>query len=241
MSYILDALRKSERERQQNEPLVLNPIGADPIELPRRRVSAATGLTALVLAAVAAGAYWIFATRSTGVVAPVVPPPALSSRAVTVPVSPSSAPVIEAHAARKVPRPAPELKPSPFVSAHSRRSVRDLAQEAKASIDVAAPPPKKAVAAIPRVATIPAPASAPASDSVRFLRAMPAEFRRAIPDLKVTIHIFAPREADRILYINNRQYHAGDRINGDIIVEDIVEDGAVLSYHGERFKLPRPT
>src|SRR5581483_8342451 len=68
-----------------------------------------------------------------------------------------------------------------------------------------------------------------------------ARFSARAPELVVNIHIYAPREADRILYINNRQYHAGDRVRDDIVVEDIVQDGAVLSFRGQRFKLPRPS
>jgi len=57
----------------------------------------------------------------------------------------------------------------------------------------------------------------------------------------VTIHIYAPNPADRILYINNRPYRPGERVAEGVVVEEIVQDGAVLSYRGRRFKLPRPS
>lgn len=238
MSYILDALRKSERERQQNEPLVLNPIGADAVDMPRRRFNAVVGLTVLALGGVGLGAYWVFVARTPQATTPVSSPVAASPAALPA----RQAPLAAAGLSRKeAPTPqvriAPALKPSPFASSRSRATVRDLAKEARVEAPAPAPPRAVERTAVPVVAVAPA----PAANSVKFLRSMPPEFQRAIPDLTVTIHIYATREADRILYINNRQYHAGDHIRGDIVVEDIVQDGAILSYHGTRFKLPRPT
>jgi hypothetical protein len=58
--------------------------------------------------------------------------------------------------------------------------------------------------------------------------------------MAVTIHVYSPQESQRILFINNHEYHKGSLIEGGVLVEAIVPDGAVLSYQGERFKLPRP-
>jgi hypothetical protein len=58
--------------------------------------------------------------------------------------------------------------------------------------------------------------------------------------MAVTIHVYSPQESQRILFINNHEYHQGSLIEGGARVEAIVPDGVVLSYQGERFKLPRP-
>jgi len=78
------------------------------------------------------------------------------------------------------------------------------------------------------------------STTIKFLRAMPPEFRRNLPPLAVNIHVYAPEASQRILYINNRQYHRGDQVAAGVMVEEIVQDGAVLSRNGVKFKLARP-
>jgi general secretion pathway protein B len=248
MSYILDALRKSERERQQADPLVLNPMGSDAIELPGRRVGLIGAVAAFAVIAIALSAYWIFVSNRVG---PATVPKNLpaSTEASKPPSGPKAALVEKTPLEAKAIRPAPELKPSPFVATRPRSSVRDLAKEARTTQPTPASSTPTTVVGTPSVpdqssVQAKAPATTPVAtekESIKFLRAMPAVFQRELRDLSVTIHIYAPNEADRILYINNRQYRAGEQVRDGVVVEEIVPDGAVLTYRGQRFKLPRPT
>ncbi len=245
MSYILDALRKSERERQQVETVVLAPNPADAIELPRRRVAPWAGAAAIIVSAIAGAAYWFTLRAPAPAARPTEP---IASVPIMKPASaPDSAPMRAERAAPSAEAPPlassaapPALKSHPLAPAPDDEAVRDLAAEAQVEVrkPKRAPLPRNENAQVP-VAS--APATPPESEGVKFLRSMPPDFQRALPELVVNIHIYAPREADRILYINNRQYHAGDRVRDDIVVEDIVQDGAVLSFRGQRFKLPRPS
>lgn len=76
--------------------------------------------------------------------------------------------------------------------------------------------------------------------STPFLRQLPDSFQRTLPPLAVNIHIYATDEGQRILYINNREYRRGEWIQDGLRVEEIVPDGVVLRYQGQAFKLPRP-
>jgi hypothetical protein len=67
------------------------------------------------------------------------------------------------------------------------------------------------------------------------------EFQSSLPPMAVNIHVYTPDESQRILYINNRQYRRGGEIPGGVVVEEIVPDGVVLRFRGQRFKLPRPS
>jgi hypothetical protein len=110
----------------------------------------------------------------------------------------------------------------------------------EAKIQVATPPvaPKAEATTAPRPrAPTPSP---PVDGPVRFLRSLPLDFQQSLPELVVNIHVYAADEPDRILYINNRSYRRGEQVQDGIIVEDIVPDGAVLQFRGQRFKLPRP-
>lgn len=243
MSYILDALRRSERERQQAEPLVLNAVGADAVELPRSRVVPTVAAVALVVGTILAlGGYWVLQVRRS------VTLPVAAQSSVTAHESAAGAPATVAkvgdHGVPKI-RPAPELQPNPFVAGRLSSSVRDLAGEARVRSSGGqgrVAPAVRTQAAEETNASLQPVVAAPVTEAaIKFLRAMPSEFQRALPKLTVTIHIYAPREADRILYINNHQYHAGDRVGDGVVVKEIVQDGAVLSFRGQLFKLPRPT
>ncbi|OGI43197.1 MAG: hypothetical protein A2150_05710, partial [Candidatus Muproteobacteria bacterium RBG_16_64_11] len=99
----------------------------------------------------------------------------------------------------------------------------------------AVPPPPIAPPAQAR-----GPATAAAAAEAPFLRQLAPELQRQLPELAVTIHVYSPEESQRILFINNREYRRGDQVQEGLRVEEIVPEGAVLSFRGERFKLRRP-
>ena len=233
MSYILDALRKSEQERAPVDGLSIGRHDPGPGLLPPRRVL--TYAAPLVGAlAIVGGAYLLWAQhffdRS----------PVDGDAATDKPASIVAAPQ---ESVEPSPRPAmaPTFKPLPMLAAQppASKPVRDLVEQTRVSRPAPSPavePTAKRVAAVPVAA-----ARAPAADNVPFLRSLAPEVRQGLPELVVNIHVYATNEAERILYINNRPYQAGERVRDDIVVEEIVEDGAVLSYRGQRFKLPRPS
>jgi len=61
----------------------------------------------------------------------------------------------------------------------------------------------------------------------------------ALPDLHLDVHVFAPKPADRFVYIDNRKYREGSALADGLTLERIRRDGVVLNYHGLRFVLPR--
>lgn len=152
-------------------------------------------------------------------------------------------------AVKAAPAEAAPISPPAGAPVKASVPVRDLAEQAKVVLP-AVPKLKPARKLAQKPASVaqavsPAPATGPAitaasDDSVPLLQQMPLEFQHALPPLAVTIHVYAPDPSQRILFINNREYHQGGQIAGGIRVEDIVPDGVVLSYQGERFKLSRP-
>ena len=221
MSYILDALRRLERERIPGRD-------PGPSQLPPRRILV-YAIPGAALAAIAFGVYLIVGGRSSTAVSPEstaahVAPPAATGKIEPAPEDPA---IMRSTAASKQ-------------GQEPVARVRNLAEQTR----VSPAPAKTAGPQLPgtgsSASATPAKA-APASDGVRLLRAMPPDFQRALPELVVNIHVYAPDATERILYINNREYHAGDKVQDDIYVEQIVEDGAVLSFRGQRFKLPRPS
>jgi len=62
---------------------------------------------------------------------------------------------------------------------------------------------------------------------------------QALPELHLDVHVFATQSADRFVYVNMRKYKEGAVLQEGPKVERIRRDGVVLSYGGVRFLLPR--
>lgn len=62
---------------------------------------------------------------------------------------------------------------------------------------------------------------------------------QALPELHLDVHVFATNSADRFVFINMRKYHEGARLQEGPTIERIRRDGVILDYRGLRFLLPR--
>jgi general secretion pathway protein B len=62
---------------------------------------------------------------------------------------------------------------------------------------------------------------------------------QALPELHLDVHVYATKAAERFVYVNMRKYHEGSRLQEGPTVERIRRDGVVLNYQGLRFILPR--
>lgn len=62
---------------------------------------------------------------------------------------------------------------------------------------------------------------------------------QALPELHLDVHVYATKPSDRFVYINMRKYHEGNTLQEGPVLERIRRDGVVLEYQGLRFVLPR--
>ena len=62
---------------------------------------------------------------------------------------------------------------------------------------------------------------------------------QALPELHLDVHVYSTKPAERFVYINMRKYHEGAALQEGPTVERIRRDGVVLNYQGLRFILPR--
>lgn len=229
MSYILDALRKSERERQPGTPA--RPGGpVHNVSLPwRGGWLLVVGIILLLFLLAAALLFWHNTVSR------------ISSEAAVAVTSPRATPTAAPPAAEPV-----AVAPPPVTAVKRESPVRDLAEQTQVPVPITSKKPgtapRRKVAAIKQRPSSQAdgPAVLLETDNTPLLQQMSPEMQRAIPPMAVTIHVYSPQESQRILFINNREYHKGSLIEGGVRVEEIVPDGVVLSYQGGRFKLPRP-
>jgi general secretion pathway protein B len=62
---------------------------------------------------------------------------------------------------------------------------------------------------------------------------------QSLPDIHLDVHVYATRAADRFVYINMRKYREGAVLQEGPTLERIRRDGVVLNYNGLRFFVPR--
>ena len=55
--------------------------------------------------------------------------------------------------------------------------------------------------------------------------------------MKLQVVVYSDVATQRMVFIDNRKYVEGQSIDGNVLVESIVPDGAILLYQGKRTKL----
>jgi general secretion pathway protein B len=60
-----------------------------------------------------------------------------------------------------------------------------------------------------------------------------------LPQLRLDLHAYAARPEDRFVLINMKKVREGDSLPEGVKVESITPDGVILSHNGTRFLLPR--
>lgn len=227
MSLILDALRKSEHQRQRQ---VGPGLAVVPESHGNRRpptwILLIGGLLALNILVLGA----LFLTdRRTGQVA--VTPPAGS---VTAPApTPTQAREERLRAA-----------PVTLPSSPARSDVRPLTTEITTPTSARSPGTEAAapgtVDDAPR-ATTPAPAVERATEDARLPRFADLVVRGElnVPHMHLDIHVYSATVAERFVFINMRRYNEGQATQEGPRIERITADGVVMEFQGRRFFLSR--
>ncbi|MBS0376019.1 MAG: general secretion pathway protein GspB [Proteobacteria bacterium] len=232
MSFILDALRKSEHARDARA--LPGFVDAPIARASRARLPWILGGLGVLLGVNLAVLLWVLARPAA---APLGPPATAASPRPSSPVASSVIP------------PA-----APPAASRSAPLVRPLAAEAEGGdpeLEPAEPPsaPRRAGAEL-RPAPVPAPmrerrvastasAAAAATSDVPSIHQLPAQATAGLPTLSIDLHVYSGDPAQRFAIINGQPVHEGTALKEGPTVERITADGAVLNYNGTRFLLPR--
>jgi len=236
MSFILDALRKSENARQRHSGPALTevPFG-------RRRegrpwwvwaIAALLGINLIVLLVV------LLRSPDPAPVAQVMPPPA----AVAATPRPATAPPTVAPA-QTAALPAP-VDPV----AATALPARSLAEEAAAAAESTDPDAAALAANVPDRAPIVRPlrsgtpsttSQAGSEENLPTLNELTGDRAVGMPPMHLDIHVYSTNPAERFVFINMRKYTEGATLTEGPLLEKIRTDGVVLNQRGFRFVLPR--
>lgn len=228
MSFILDALKKSENERQRADAPALYEMKMAP---PRRGVAVwllvLAGLlviNVIVLSVVLLrGNHGAAPQTETTPAVPAAPAPAAAMGA-----PPSVSPPPNAVPSQPVMAAAPAAAP-PAPAADTASNPAD---------DAPAVEPSRAAAA-------PAPAPVRRADNSDDTADVPSYQQAAsvpgasLPDLKLDLHAYAANPADRFIFLNMTKLAEGQSNPAGVRVESITPDGAILSWQGSKFFLQR--
>jgi general secretion pathway protein B len=212
MSIILDALRKSESERQQTA----GPSIADTRVAPTGKSNSfwIPALASLLIANfVLMAAFWIgnnFGSTESSTAAIVEPEKAIEK------VSPP------------VPRRAPLEK----------KSAAPTLQAAAATAPARSPPPAT-VPAVSSPATRAVRKSPTEIDYLPSYEAMVLEGRISGVPLHLDIHVYSDKSDERFVFINMEKYREGDQLSEGPVVKKITEQGVIVDNNGDQFLLSR--
>lgn len=252
MSLILEALRRSEAERQLGRvPAVLTPM---PLLRAARRARRWPWWLALALSLLALTAWigWQRAHRESQRMSPVASashtPAAIPGAAIEAAAPPlrpvrsgtTNADVTRVAAARPDSIPHDPTRSSRLAAtapaASSARPTAAAATTAAPNVDAVFSSDTAHPSAAADVADT-APASVDALQSIADLS--PAE-RQSLPALKVSMHVYAELPGDRFMIIDGARVGEGARIGDRIVLVRIRRDGGELDIGGRRLLLPKP-
>lgn len=222
MSFILDALKKSEaaRQRQMTPGLIEPGFKAPRRGLPLWAIALLIllGINLIVLSVILVGR----ATRASNEAA----------------ATPAAAP-----ASTSTPAPAPKPAPAPAAKPFSPMddSPVDAPEIPLTPAGSAAALARRRSAAPPAPSAQLRPRPRPVEDEeiLPTIDALNLRGADALPPLHLDVHVYATNPADRFVYINSHKYAEGSMLREGPTVERIRRDGVVLNYHGIRFLLPR--
>lgn len=231
MSFILDALKKSESDRQRQNGPALFEVKVAP---PRTRLPLWAIAIALLLAVNAGVVAWMLLRR----------PPHTEAASAALAGAPATAtmpaPVLTS------PQAAPPLATAPPPGVAPPSTVPARATETN--------PPSSPVASAPNTGAENsedlAPAAEPGAplgshvhrgtvDGVPLYQDWATTPGTHVPQLRLDLHVYAARPQERFVMINMKKLREGDSLPEGVRVESITPEGAVLSYNGSRFLLPR--
>jgi general secretion pathway protein B len=243
MSYILDALRRADAERESGAVPSIHSqsLGPAPRGTPKRVKAPPSRLPWLIFAGLAlamltlVAMWWWSSSRDAPMVpvAPVAPvaPPSLPAPASVPPVV-AAAPALGALQVAPTaapPTPAPATVSAPVVAQPAAISAVPRPRPAPASSSPTAPAQATPAAAKPL------PTAEPRTVARNEL---PPDVQRVLPPLAMSGSVYSPDARNRMVIVDGRLMMEGEPVAQGLVVERINPKSVVMRYQNHRFNVP---
>jgi len=240
MSYILDALRRAEAERErgavpglQSQQQQIETEDDAPTRS-RTLVWAVIGLAFALIATLA----WTLLGGSTPArqiaEGPVTAAPAAAPVATAAPVPQSLAEIAAAPPSATVAT--QTATPSPTMTQPVQMPMATQPAPRPVAVAPAKVAPQVALAT-PRV-DVPKPATAAASEPRIYAQSeLPADIQRELPRVAINGSSYSGDAASRMVMINGQVFHEGDQLSAGLVLDKIRRRSAVLAYKGLRYEV----
>jgi general secretion pathway protein B len=254
MSYILEALKKAQAERQLGNAPTLHAPQPAPAAQPgaaasRRPLLVGLGAGALVVvagallmwhrapgqgpAASAADAAVAQAGAPGAAGAPVVAGQAAAlSAAGRTPAPPSNR--LEVSAPPAPPERPAHLPEAPVRPAPSAAGRAGAMPQAGADAPASTAPPRTGAGRAATPAATPAPSP---EDSLPYLHQLPDAVQRDLPRVSFGGYMYSANPADRLLLVDKALRHEGEEVAPGLVLEKLLPKAAVMNYRGVRYRV----
>jgi general secretion pathway protein B len=238
MSFILDALRKSDAERQRSVTPGLSDVRYA-TQRARRNIWLPILVAVLAVNALFLAVQWLGRDETPATTTPGLPDvagPSQPAAALPEPVPPASEirplareaefgePLLEQDVEGEFAAPAGPV-PAPVVLESAEMPAAGDPSGDPAPAPVAAPPAR--------------PSRIVAGDDLPTAEQLMGSGSLNIPVLNLDLHVYSDTPAGRFVIINSRKYKEGAQLSEGPKVESITTDGVILSNQGRRFTLSR--
>lgn len=256
MSFILNALRKSEQERRNLEAETLNDKIL-PVQPLQKSNKTAIFITFLVIGNVLiiAGIVWFFQNNS------------ISKEEIATLNTPPTFPVQEQKLKPKVlnkasqpeqPAPKPdskitsisemidEQKPEPIATPLPVKSIvtkKPVADTVKPVVpDIKSEQPIKPLPVIKAAEPVEStsPEIVPVKRDIPFLSELPVEFRQSVPKFNINVFVYSQQPDERFVMIDMVKYKPGQQIKDKLLLKEILPVSLVIVYQNQEFQIERP-
>jgi general secretion pathway protein B len=244
VSYILEALKKSDQQRQRGAtPTLATAQPSAPPPRQSRLVFNSVLAVVLIAAGVAIGWWRPWQTHPVSEPARVTEA-ATSPQATTIPALPAAMPEAPTQTAPQMPQQASPVTVTPGMPTTQERSASlDQAPAMNVPPPVAAPPaiaeaPKQPAMPVPEPPSVqsPPPANTAGASAIVEQDQLPSSIQRQIPDMNIAFLAYSANPKDSRAMINGEMMQPGDSIRPGLTLDKINPDGIVLSYKGYRFR-----
>lgn len=232
MSYILDALKQSDKQRPTSQ--ITTPKLPDHVAhsqtLPRWLF-----LCILVLLVIVSLNQFKSAESTTA--AATLPQPLQQTSTTTITDQTDHQALLGVRIELTEPEPVSTPKPAPkLATINPQPEVRPAPPTRTEKVAIAPATPAKPLLAAPKPVVL-SETDATNKNQIPHWRQLPPEIQRGLNGLKFSVHIYANNPDARMVKINGQMFRQGQQISDSLQLNEITRQGVILEFRGHRFRM----